>query len=903
MVTAATFAGDGYSFASSSWSPPRVAPLLMTAAAVHPACRFPAGTMTSMWLLQSSRRSASAAPPRARTDGGDTPKNAESLSPALSHLTSLSLPCAGIFTSPRLLLSSPSPAPPDAPKQSSAPARAPGHLPAGSSGALPALADVPSAIGKGLVRATQATGRGLVVVGKWTAGALRTLVTDPARARAKTAELWVDIKHELHHYWVGSKLLVAETRTSASLVRKVGRGEALTRRERLQLKRTMGDLLRMVPFIVLVIVPFAEFSLPVLLKLFPNMLPSQFEKPEYRQQVLKKSLTVRLEIHGILQEVLADRVEAAGKGADAPTVTSLMQQLNDVRAGKALPSEAVLKVAALFKDELAIDNMPHGQLVSLAVYSGLSPFGTDRMLRAQLAAKFKALKDDDRDLALEGTAGLSKAELTDACEARGMRAVGLEADAYRRQLDGWLDLSIRQNVPIAILMLSRAFVIANEPAAATAEAAATAAATASGAEPAEAAAAGAAAAAAASATVIQQTLSSLDPHVVAEVVLAQGTDSTAVAAAKPAAAASGAPAAPAAATAGTSSSADSGSAAAGAAAAAASPAPSSSASATDVLTLKLESLEFQNSLIKAEAEAKESLEASEAAAAVASARAKEVEAARADPARAAELAKLAVAAEEAAAFAVERARLADTKKTTVLRMRSQDAARVAAEPLKSSRGGAAAAAAKAAAAAATAEADANEQSLLEALAAGTSLARERSLLAKLKAVQAQIDSADTLLLSRGAGKEGGAASAAAAPAAAIPGTAAGASAGASAGAGAAAAPAAASAASADTKLNSYLRETLNSMAKDLEKEMDAARLATALSKADTDKDGQVTHAELVGALRGLLKGVKTEEAAAALIKRLDADKDGQVTVQELERFLDGVATRLGPGAGGAAEKK
>jgi hypothetical protein len=843
------------------------------------------------------------APPRARTDGGDTPKNGKG-KPSLTHGSLSSLPCAGISTSPRLLLSSPSPAPPEAPKQPSAPARAPGHLPAGSSGSLPALADVPSAIGKGLVRATQATGRGLVVVGKWTAGALRTLVTDPARARAKTAELWVDIKHELHHYWVGSKLLVAETRTSASLVRKVGRGEALTRRERLQLKRTMGDLLRMVPFIVLVIVPFAEFSLPVLLKLFPNMLPSQFEKPEYRQQVLKKSLTVRLEIHGILQEVLADRVEAAGKGADAPTVTSLMQQLNDVRAGKALPSEAVLKVAALFKDELAIDNMPHGQLVSLAVYSGLSPFGTDRMLRAQLAAKFKALKDDDRDLALEGTAGLSKAELTDACEARGMRAVGLEADAYRRQLDGWLDLSIRQNVPIAILMLSRAFVIANEPAAATAEAAATAAATASGAEPAEAAAAGAAAAAAASATVIQQTLSSLDPHVVAEVVLAQGTDSTAAAAAKPAAAASGAPAAHAAA-AGTSSSADSGSAAAGAAAAAAaaSPAPSSSASATDVLTLKLESLEFQNSLIKAEAEAKESLEASEAAAAVASARAKEVEAARADPARAAELAKLAVAAEEAAAFAVERARLADTKKTTVLRMRSQDAARVAAEPLKSSRGGAAAAAAKAAAAAATAEADANEQSLLEALAAGTSLARERSLLAKLKAVQAQIDSADTLLLSRGAGKEGGAASAAAAPAAAIPGTAAGASAGASAGAGAAAAPPAAAAASADTKLNSYLRETLNSMAKDLEKEMDAARLATALSKADTDKDGQVTHAELVGALRGLLKGVKTEEAAAALIKRLDADKDGQVTVQELERFLDGVATRLGPGAGGAAEKK
>ena len=115
------------------------------------------------------------------------------------------------------------------------------------------------------------------VAARWIWDALKLCVTNPALARAKAAEIWVAIKHEAHHYWLGTKLFVAEMRTSASLVRKVGRSEALTRRERQQLRRSMGDLLRMVPFIVIVIIPFAELGLPVLLKLFPRMLPSQFE--------------------------------------------------------------------------------------------------------------------------------------------------------------------------------------------------------------------------------------------------------------------------------------------------------------------------------------------------------------------------------------------------------------------------------------------------------------------------------------------------------------------------------------------------------------------------------------------------------------------------------------------------
>jgi LETM1 and EF-hand domain-containing protein 1 len=85
------------------------------------------------------------------------------------------------------------------------------------------------------------------------------------------------IKEGAKHYWVGSKLLYLETRTTIGIVRRILGGHTMTRRERRQLVRTFSDMLRMIPFAVILIVPFMEFSLPVLLKLFPNMLPSTFE--------------------------------------------------------------------------------------------------------------------------------------------------------------------------------------------------------------------------------------------------------------------------------------------------------------------------------------------------------------------------------------------------------------------------------------------------------------------------------------------------------------------------------------------------------------------------------------------------------------------------------------------------
>lgn len=59
----------------------------------------------------------------------------------------------------------------------------------------------------------------------------------------------------------------------------------------------------------------------------------------------------------------------------------------------------------------------------------------------------------------EGIDTLTRAELQQACRARGMRAYGMPENRLRDQLALWLDLSINKKVPPSLLLLSRALMV------------------------------------------------------------------------------------------------------------------------------------------------------------------------------------------------------------------------------------------------------------------------------------------------------------------------------------------------------------------------------------------------------------------------------------------------------------
>jgi LETM1-like protein len=110
------------------------------------------------------------------------------------------------------------------------------------------------------------------------------------------------VKHEIHHYWNGTKLLWADIKTAQNLLNKTLQGSSLTRRERRQLLRTVSDLFRLIPFSMFVIIPFMEVALPFALRLFPNLLPSTYQDSLKAEESMKRELKTRIAMAQFFQE-------------------------------------------------------------------------------------------------------------------------------------------------------------------------------------------------------------------------------------------------------------------------------------------------------------------------------------------------------------------------------------------------------------------------------------------------------------------------------------------------------------------------------------------------------------------------------------------------------------------------
>ena len=163
-------------------------------------------------------------------------------------------------------------------------------------------------------------------------------------------------------------------------------------------------MFRLVPFSVFIIVPFMEFTLPIFLKLFPNMLPSTFNEESKVQDDLKKRLKAKLEMAKFLQDTLE---ETALKGdgqskenSDTGLNHKFAEFMKKVRTkGEQPSSEEILKYSSLFENELTLDNLNRQQLIALCQIldvSTLANIPPNHILRFQLRMKIRSLEADDK---------------------------------------------------------------------------------------------------------------------------------------------------------------------------------------------------------------------------------------------------------------------------------------------------------------------------------------------------------------------------------------------------------------------------------------------------------------------------------------------------------------------------
>jgi hypothetical protein len=155
------------------------------------------------------------------------------------------------------------------------------------------------------------------------------------------------------------------------------------------------------------------------------------------------------------QEAGVDGCDTIGEQAE--TAASMLEFLENARSGKMIPPDVIMRYANYFKDDLTLDNMPRMQLINMCKYMGIAPYGADSFLRFQLRHRIRVLKEDDQRILWEGIGTLTKMELREACQERGMRSTGLSKEAYKRALQQWLDLSVNKDVPISLLIMSRTF--------------------------------------------------------------------------------------------------------------------------------------------------------------------------------------------------------------------------------------------------------------------------------------------------------------------------------------------------------------------------------------------------------------------------------------------------------------
>lgn len=209
-------------------------------------------------------------------------------------------------------------------------------------------------------------------------------------------KLWDKVKHEALHYYHGFRLLFIDINISRKLLWRVLNGKTLSRREHRLLVRTVGDLFRLLPFSVFIIVPFMELLLPFAIKMFPGMLPSTFQSATEKEDKLKQSLKVRLEMAKFLQTTLDDMsVQSKDKsGQKTKEFTEFFKRIRS--SGEAPSNEEIIKFSTHFEDEIILDSLSRQQLTALCRVLDINPVGTTNLLRFQIRMRLRTLAADDK---------------------------------------------------------------------------------------------------------------------------------------------------------------------------------------------------------------------------------------------------------------------------------------------------------------------------------------------------------------------------------------------------------------------------------------------------------------------------------------------------------------------------
>eukprot|EP01064_Diplonema_japonicum_P003045 TRINITY_DN11_c1_g1_i4.p1 TRINITY_DN11_c1_g1~~TRINITY_DN11_c1_g1_i4.p1 ORF type:complete len:617 (+),score=72.51 TRINITY_DN11_c1_g1_i4:51-1853(+) len=280
--------------------------------------------------------------------------------------------------------------------------------------------------------------------------------------KAGAGEWWKETKA---HYIGGTKELCHNVKQSTKYGRKSLYGHILTRRERRLITRTLGDVFRVIPFSMFVIIPFMELLLPVALKLFPNMMPSTYDDPKRTNSIYAKRLSAQVELTKLLQDTLEEMTVTIQKQSacrekrdSARKLADFIIALKDPESTYVLSYVELKQLLPLFNSDLGLNKMHRRELIAMCrlLETPHVTFASEESLRIGLRMHLRRLKQDDIAIQNEGITSLTDKEVVAACKSRAIRVQDPpDTVKLRKELQAWISLSRQPGVSNSLMVLSR----------------------------------------------------------------------------------------------------------------------------------------------------------------------------------------------------------------------------------------------------------------------------------------------------------------------------------------------------------------------------------------------------------------------------------------------------------------
>ncbi|KYO02138.1 LETM1-like protein, putative [Plasmodium reichenowi] len=301
---------------------------------------------------------------------------------------------------------------------------------------------------------------------KKTSNKIKIIILQPSILKVYYENIKKNIRHTIVWVKTGILLFLTNMKISKNLIIKRLKGYRLSYSEYKLLIRTMNDMFKLIPFSFFIIIPFAEFLLPIFLKIYPNLLPSTFKNDDNFNNI-KKNLYAKEQLAKFLQQLIEEKEKQLNEniGIDSDKKKNILNKFHQQLINKDekdinpfLSVNDTLKIAKIFKEDFVLDQMNLKTLQTICHLLGLKPYGIHYHVVLQLRHHFLRLQREDRELIYEGVDNLKHNSLVEICRDRGMNFNTTEKE-MKVQIQQWLQLASIKEVPYILLLYIRCVVV------------------------------------------------------------------------------------------------------------------------------------------------------------------------------------------------------------------------------------------------------------------------------------------------------------------------------------------------------------------------------------------------------------------------------------------------------------